>query len=507
MRKIEDNLKLVNSKIRKQAMDKHADTLHNLLDQCGPCTNPLYADFRSDIACQSLAALEAKDLTLEKLLYLQTKLPIIYPWNCEYDYLKFDVNRRFNLFPLMIIMCETKQDVMYSLKLAVKYNLPFAIRSGSHDFEGYSLSGGIIIDQSKRKHIQIFDNNTIDIEPGVLLGPLAEKLYKHKKVFPSGTCANNGASLYAVGGGIGLLCRRYGLACDNIIELEILLADGTVVIANKKQNQDLYWASMGGGGGNFGIILRISLKIYDIDEVILYNLKWPFNFTKEILYTWQNIIYNASDKLGSHFRITGGKSDNSYCTVYGIYLGSIQTCRQILDPLLHIGKPTIELKSVPYIESAKIFTGIARWLPFFKAKNSFIKKLFPLKAIDIITDHMQRAKPEDVFALESVGGQVNKISPTETAFPHRNSWTWLLINSHWNSETENIEKINWITEFYINLLPYMQKAVYVNAKDRDIPNYLEQYYAENLPRLIKIKNKYDPKDLFKFEQSIPLKLK
>lgn len=502
------NFQTDHKKIRETAVVQHNNNLHYLIEQCGKCDNVLYADFRFDIACQALTELNNHKLSLKHLLYLQIKLPIIYPWNCEYDYLKFDVNRRFNVFPLMIIMCETEKQVTASLKLVKNYNLPFAIRAGSHDFEGYSLSNGIIIDQSKRKKIRInLHKNTVEIEPGVLLGPLAEKLSKYKKVFPSGTCANNGATLYTAGGGIGLLSRKFGLACDNIIEIKILLSKGQIVIADKETNKDLYWASTGGGGGNFGIILNIKLKIFDLDFVAMYNLKWSYKNTKEVLFTWQKLIIDAPEDLGSHFRIIGGKTDNSYCTVYGIYLGNIKKLKKILEPLLNIGKPSSDIREVPYLQTAKDFTGIARWLPFFKAKNAYLNKLLPLKAINIIYDYMTLAKPEDVFALESVGGQVNKIKSTETAYPHRDSWTWVLINAHWNYETENIEKINWITEFYISLLPYMQKAVYVNAKDRDIPDYLEQYYAENIYKLVKIKNKYDPHNIFNFEQSIPLKLK
>src|SRR5581483_7310145 len=152
----------------------------NIDCQCNPEANPLFADFRADISCLALKKFQEHGLSKDELLNFQKLYPILYPWDKNYDFYRLNVNRRFNIFPWLIIMAEEDKDVLFGLELAKNHKIPISIRSGSHSFEAYSLVEGIIIDQSKRKTLKLDKKcRTFTAESGTLLGPLAVELSKY----------------------------------------------------------------------------------------------------------------------------------------------------------------------------------------------------------------------------------------------------------------------------------------------------------------------------------------
>jgi len=471
----------------------------NINRQCSPHANPLFSQFRADISCFTLKKFREHGLSKDELLNFQKLYPILYPWDENYDFLRFDVNRRFNIFPWMIIMATTDKDVLFGLELAKKHKIPLALRSGSHSFEGYSLVQGIVIDQSRRKKVWLNQKcKQFTAETGTLLGPLAVKLFKHHLFEPSGTCANNGLCGLTLGGGIGFTSRAYGLTCDNLLELEMILANGKKITVNEKEHTDLFWACKGGGGGNFGIVTKLKLQAYHIDKVFLYILTTPLHkeSLKNLFLTWQKISIHFPDNLSSEFNII-----NKEIIITGLYLGERdEKLQHLLHPLIEHSKK-VEIKYVPYIEAARYFTGTARWLPFFKAKNSFLSLPFPKSSLPIILKYC--SQPRGTFKVNVLGGKIAEIKPHETAFDFRHSLFWLLLNSQWANEDQQPEFVSWITNFYNELGPYFPGHIYVNTPDAAIPNYLAQYYGNNLKRLIEVKRKYDPENIFKYPQSIP----
>lgn len=471
----------------------------NINCQCKPDANPLFAEFRADISCFTLRKFLERGLTKEQLLEFQKDYPIIYPWDENYDFFRFDVNRRFNVFPWMIITAENDKDILFGLELAKKHKIPLSLRSGSHSFEGFSLVEGIIIDQSKRKTVWINKQcRTFSAESGTLLGPLAVELYKYKLFEPSGTCANNGLFGLTLGGGIGFTSKTYGLTCDNLLELEMILASGQKVTVNDKEYSDLFWACKGGGGGNFGIVTKMKLQAYHIDNVYLYSLRAPL--TKEnlenLLPLWQDIAPRFPKKLSSDFGIGEREID-----ITGLYIGANeQKLRKLLTPFIE-KVSVVEINYIPYIDAVRYFTGSARWRPFYKVKNSFIAMPLPQASLPIILKYC--SEPRGGFVLNLLGGQVAKVKSHETAFAYRKSLFWLIINAQWDNQYQEPDSVSWITNLYNELSPYFPGHVYVNAPDLAIPNYLAQYYGDNLRRLIHIKKKYDPENIFRYPQSIP----
>lgn len=490
---------------RCQNLIEYESEIYKILTQCGKCANPLYANFRYDEICFAFNKFKDKGITLDILFEFQEKVhDVVFPWNIEYNTLRQDVNRRFNVFPLIIVMAKTKHDIINAYKFARKYDIKISLRGGAHSFEAFSLTTGMIIDQSKRKKVEICRRkNIIKIEPGVLIGPLVDQLSKYGLAFPIGSCPNNALTGYSLGGGIGDLLRDYGTGSDNILEAEIMLADGKIVTANKDHYSDLFWAIKGAGIGNFGIVLSLTLRVFPLSHVYIFDLVYEFKDIKEVLYKWFHWIQTNPTELTGNFQAFNGRTSLS---VTGLYLkNDPEELERLLRPM-KIGNVKLTLKRVPYVEAVKINAGKGRWQPFFKFKNAFIERPFPDEALKIVEHFMSIGDGHDYLFIDSMGGINNRIAPSASAFVHRGFLAWLHMNAQWHDQKMGPAKLWWATEFYTQLLPYMSFQVYQNTPDLDITNYLERYYGENLPRLVEIKRKYDPENIFHYPQSIPTHL-
>lgn len=492
-----------NTNHRHHQLLNHEKETHKILLQCDNCANPLYVNFRYDEICMAYNQFKNKGLDLLKLFKFQQKVDsVVYPWNAEYNTLRFGVNKLINVFPLIIVMAKTEEDIILAFRFARKYKIEVSMRGGSHSFQGFSLCEGMIIDQSRRLGITYDrEKNLVKCEPGVLLGPLIDYLSKYKTSVVMGGCLNNGTIGFTLGGGIGALTRMHGVNSDNIVEAKILLANGDIKTINDKNNSDLFWAIRGAGIGNFGIVLSLTMKTHYINLVWSYNIKYDFNKTKEIIKIWQNWTNEVPDELNSNIVV-----HRDSCILYGIYVGSSKRkLLELLKPFTIIKSLSEEIIRKPYVEIAK--TSTTRWYPFVNFKNAFMDKPLPDKAIDIILKFMPRANEQSHIFIACLGGKNDKINPKYTAFVHRNMLGWLHINCQWEDQLQQKENVSWVTEFYGSLLPYLSDHVYQNTPDISLKNYLYHYYGENLRRLISIKKKYDPQNIFHHPQSIPLKLK
>ena len=291
------------------------------------------------------------------------------------------------------------------------------------------------------------------------------------------------------------------MTSDSILAIEVLLADGTIVKASKRHHSDLYWAHQGSCGNNYGIVLSLKFQLHSIPEVVLFEFVYTFDHFKEVLKIWQEWLLKMPNELNAEF---SAKNNRGNVIVNGQYIGKEKALRKLLEPFYKIESIESRVQTVPYIEAVKYFTGLARWLPFFKTKNAFVHKPFPRPALDIMEDFMSRGNGEDVFGLMGLGGRNDEIAPDATAFVHRKgNQSWLLLNAHWSDQANGPEKIKWVTEFYDAIRPYLSGFAYQNAPDLALKDYLHEYYGSNLERLVEIKKQYDPENVFNYPQSIP----
>lgn len=472
----------------------------DILKQCMPGADPLLDNFRNDISCEVLDKFKARGLDLGKLLKFAEKVPVVYPWNDEYDRCRQNVNRRFVYFPWMIVMAKKDRHVTRALKFSTKYNIPLVTRSGSHSFEGYSLIDGMIIDQSQRKGMHL-DGDVATVRSGVLIGPLQLYLSKYGYAFVGGTCPNTGLAGLSLGGGIGFLIRKYGLSCDNILQMDVALADGRIVTADKKSHPDLFWALCGAGNNNYGIVTKFKIRVYPIKRVLIYTLTYPFDQFSTIFDKWQHWSPHTHEDIGSELNIY---KDRVVITGQMLTSPEAETIlRRELEPFMADAK-TVSIKTVPFIEAVRYFAGIGRWLPFFENKSNFATDYLPAQALTLISQYMTfAASPEDHVEFNSFGGKVAALPSDTNAFAHRNALFWMHFQCHWADQSDSESRIAWVTAFHDAIKPYISNAAYVNCPDSALVNYLTDYYGDHLYRLRQIKTDYDPDNKFNYPQSVP----
>jgi FAD binding domain/Berberine and berberine like len=443
---------------------------------------------------------------------------IVTPGNPEYDLAREEFNTRYDLFPSVINFCRTAKDVSNAICWARERKVKFRVRTGRHSYEAYSsLDGGLVIDISEMNNIKVDSlTKTARLGAGSLLFPLYEKLYDEGYTIPGGTCPSVGLSGLTLGGGWGMLTRPYGMLIDQLIELEMVDAKGNIIVANREKNADLFWASQGGGGGNFGVVTSFLFHVIPIDRVATLNITWDWKGFERVVMAWQNWAPFADIRLTAIIDLL--TKEKGEIRALGEFTGTAFELGRIVQPLIDAYPPKkVEIKNVSYIDAVKMFGGIMPGMEEysvshgdpdahpFKNTGAFAKKLLPPKGIKILKEFLsQSPSSENKVQLQALGGRAGEVCPTDTAYVHRKALYSLLYITKWEYEREAGVNTKWVEKLRNALLPYADGA-YVNFHDHCIKDWLEQCYFENLPRLIKVKTKYDPENLFNFPLSIPTK--
>ncbi len=451
-------------------------------------------------------------LTLKNLV-----TEVIYPFDQKYDFYRLNYNHRFNIYPVAIVRAHKTSDIINTITFCHQTGIPLRARGGAHCYQPASLVNfGIVLDQRPLDKIVKIDiiNQTVQIQAGALLGPVIEELSKKNILIPVGTCVTNGLAGLTLGGGIGFALRQYGLTLDQIVEFKVVLANGRHVNATERENCDLYWALRGAGGGNFGIVTDFIFRYHCAKWTTIFTINYNFCDAKQIFQIWQCWAPFTDIKLTSELDI-----HNKYQPI--IITGQLlpgkcpesdkEILIKLLEPLTSLRLHTdISIKTVNLVESSQYFGqgSYARPL-FFYNKSDFNFEPLTEKAIDTIIYYMSLLDQSQTYhktEINALGGYFSKISSDATAFPSREAIHWIQYTSLWDTSDEQDPNIHWLKSYYKAMRPYFpQNRKYVNALDYDSTpiRALKSYYGPNLPRLIEIKEKYDPCDFFHFEQSIP----
>jgi FAD/FMN-containing dehydrogenase len=254
---------------------------------------------------------------------------LVFPESPDYESARLGWARQFSKFPLVIVFCQNVQNVVNAISWCREHDVAFRARSGRHALEGWSsVDGGVVIDVSEMNRIHVDESvGVATVQTGATQGAVVEALGARGYTIPSGGEGTPGIGGVTLGGGIGWLSRSMGLACDNLVELEMVIPSGKqgarVIRADERYNADLLWASRGGGGGNFGIAPSYTFKIHPISTVTFYKATWgerDWSRLSELLGVWQELAPSAPDQLGSVFFASSGAAGT--ITSYGVFVGS-----------------------------------------------------------------------------------------------------------------------------------------------------------------------------------------
>lgn len=431
---------------------------------------------------------------------------IILPGEPQYDAARQEFNTFFNRFPLVIVFAQETQDVVNAVRWARFNHVPIRLRSGRHNYEGLSVvDAGIVIDVSEMTRVEVDrKRGTATVQTGLRDFALAEALASEGLAVPNGLCASTGIAGFTLGGGQSSLSRPFGLMIDNLLELEMVDSNGDVLHANADQNADLFWASRGGGGGNFGIYTSFRFRTHRVDTVAYTNINWDLRDLEPVLRAWQNFtLPGASERLTPLLTIASGLE--SLLLMQGVFLGSAKELRRLLQPLLRAGSPlNVTIEEIPWIESVARIAATQPDTPEpFKSVGPFVNELLPDEAIAIIRRFINETPTSSVSVfLHGLGGAVARVPSEATSYFWRQALYNMSFFATWDTPDGAAPGIHWVEEFRRAMRPFTQ-GVYVNTPDLSIKNWPKAYYGGNFDRLTRVKAKYDPKNVFNYPQSIP----
>ena len=428
---------------------------------------------------------------------------VAWPGDPLYEDGRHVFNSRFDRYPAGIVFCANVEDVQNAITWARAQGLPLSVRSGGHSYEGYSaLDNRLLIDLSGLTHLDVnLEARTATIGPGVRLLGLYRALAAEGVAIAAGTCPGVGLGGLVLGGGIGFRSRRDGLTCDALLAAEVVLADGRVVHANASEQPDLFWALRGGGGGNVGIATSFTLRTTPAEAVAMVSITWPWDEAAQVIAAWQAWAPHTDPRLSSSLAIFRPDSGVIGCT--GLLLGSVDELESLLTPLLAVGSPSPYLRALSWLEAAEALAGPGGDHAAFKHGSAFVYRPLPPEATALVVAQMAAAPaPANLISCFALGGAISQMAPGETAFSHRLALCDLQIQAYWQEAWQEGENVAWVNGFRQALAPYTRGA-YVNYIDADQPDWATAYFGRNLNRLLRIKARYDPDDVFNAPQSIP----
>jgi FAD/FMN-containing dehydrogenase len=450
---------------------------------------------------------------------------VVGPGDAGYEHAKRVFNPRFDgARPRAIVFCEDSEDVAEAIGFARRRDIRIVARNGAHSYAGYSTSDGIVADVSRMNEVEVDRSRaTARIGSGALLIDVYSRLARNGVFVPVGTCPTVGISGLALGGGFGFSSRKFGLTSDNLVSLEIVTADGRVLTCDMDREADLFWACRGGGGGNFGVVTGLEFEVHPIRDVAIYQASWDMRHAGAVVDAWQRWAPATPDAMYSVCQMQkpgGRRPGTAGVTSQGQYFGAPETLRELLEPIIAAAPPSeLEVRRMSFIDAARLWAGctggvaqcrdVRRYPRTYK--SDFVNELLPGEAIDTIVRRIDGWPGGDapdgaVLQMNSWGGAINRVGEAATAFVHRDARVLLQYIATWgDKDPRRVADANleWIGEFYADMRPYVSGFAYQNMIDPELGDWQHAYYGSNLDRLVEVKRRYDPDEVFRFAQSIP----
>lgn len=454
-------------------------------------------------------------LTEEKITQFKQALrgKLIQPHDADYDAARKVFNGMINKCPALIAKCAGVADVMAAVNFARENNLLTSIRSGGHNAGGLGIcDDGLVIDLSSMKGIHVDPSDkTAWVESGCTLGDIDHATHAFGLATPSGIVSTTGVGGLTLGGGIGHLTRHHGLAIDNLLEANVVLADGSFVKANATKNEDLFWA-LRGGGGNFGVVTSFLFKCYSLSTVYAGPMLWELDESEEVLRWYQDIIKKAPDELNGFFAFLTVPPhppfpehlhNKKMCGVVWCYTGDMEKASTIFEPIRNFKIPAFDFVGpMPVPVANSLFDALLPPGLNWYWKADFVNELSD-KAIKLHIKHgTQLPTLLSTMHLYPVDGAASRVSKKETAWNYRGA-TWALMIAGIDPDPANNDKISdWARNYWEALHPYSAGGAYVNFMMEEGEDRIKATYGDNYEKLAAIKATYDPDNLFRVNQNI-----
>ena len=454
-------------------------------------------------------------LSEQSISQFQTSLrgKLIQPQDADYDTARKVYNGMFNKHPAMIARCADVADVIAAVNFARENNLLVAVKGGGHNAAGLGMcDDGLVIDLSPMKGVYVnVKKETALVQAGCTLGDVDHATHAFGMAVPSGIASTTGISGLTLGGGLGHLTRKCGLTIDNLLEADIVLADGSYVKASAKENKDLFWA-LRGGGGNFGVVTSFLFKIWPISTVYGGPMLWELDESKEVMQWYREFITAAPDELNGFFAFLSVPPGPPFpehlhlkkmCGVVWCYTGRLQDAEEVFQPIRNFKTPALDFVGpIPLPALQSMFDPILPPGMQWYWKADFLNELSD-EAIDL---HIQHASKMPTWLstmhLYPINGAASRVGKKETAWNYRDA-TWAMVIAGIDPDPANKDIItNWARDYWNAVHPYSAGGAYINFMMEEGEDRIKATYGNNYKKLVKVKTKYDPQNLFRVNQNI-----
>ena len=422
----------------------------------------------------------------------------------DYDKSRRVFNAMIDRYPAVIVRCVEVADVVHGIEFARQHGLPVSVKGGGHSVAGSAVSDfGLTFDMAAMTRIVVDPvQRTAVAEPGLTLAQFDAATAAHGLATTLGAVSMTGIAGLTLGGGIGWLNGHYGLACDNLLAVDIVTADGQLRTATAQQHQDLFWA-VRGGGGNFGVVVSFTYRLHPVATVLAGGITYPPDDAQAALGRYHELAVTSPDALSTGASVSLNAAGDPVVSVTVCWSGSAEEGEAAVRPFRELGAPVSdEVRPMPYVALQQAGDGGFPAGRQHYWKSSFLRQL-PAEAIGTVLRHMAQApSPHTGVGLQQMTGMASRVDPAATAFAHRAEQYDFLILSQWDDPADSPDNIAWTRALFEAMQPFLEPSVYMNNLGDEGPTRVRAAYGTNYDRLAQVKATYDPDNLFRFNPNI-----
>jgi len=419
--------------------------------------------------------------------------------------------------PALIARCTGAADVIAAVNFAREHNLLVAVHGGGHNVAGHATcDGGLMIDLSPMKGIHIDPRrHTAQAQGGATWGDLDRETQVFGLAAPGGVVSTTGIAGLTLGGGYGWLRRKYGLSCDNLLSIDIVTADGRLLTASETDNAELFWA-IRGGGGNFGVVTSFEYQLHPVGPLVMFlAVMYPARQAQTILPAWRDVMATAPDEFSSNAlflsipetpMLPAQVHGQRVFAVVGMYAGAVEEGQRFVQPLRELAEPLFDLSGpMPYTVVQSLLDSFYPAHQYLHYWKSLYLNHLDEEAIATLTDWADnRPAGHGSIDLWAMGGAASRVGADATALGDRSAPFTLVWNTTWSDPNESEKNIAWTRACYQAMQPYSPGRSYLNFPGfgEEGDELVRMAYGPNYDRLVRIKNSYDPSNLFRLNQNI-----
>jgi FAD/FMN-containing dehydrogenase len=432
--------------------------------------------------------------------------PLLTPSDAAYEESRRVWNAMIDRRPGLIARCVNPADVCTAVNLARSEQMPVSVRGGGHSVAGTAVcEGGLMIDLSLMRDIRVDPVSREAVAaPGVLWGEFDAATQAHGLATTGGQVSHTGIAGLTLGGGLGYLMGKHGAACDNLLSVDVVTADGEMLVASAGENADLFWA-MRGAGANFGIVTSFRYRVHPLGEVLAGMLLYPRERTAELVAFHKDFLVGTPNELDTTVAFLNSPDGIPLVGIIAVYAGGVAEGETVLEPLRKFGSPIADLiRPMPYTDAQRMVDNAVPTGDRYYWKSNFVPELAPGLVAALSDGAAAMPSPQSMILMFEIKGAIQQVPKQAMAFDHRDANFEMSIIAHWTDAAADAANIGWAREVWTAAQPFVSPAVYSNHMTADeTPDRVRAAYGtEKYLQLAGLKTKYDPSNFFRSNHNI-----